>query len=154
MVTPVSSSGVGPRPGWVVEVEAAGAIEGFFGGADGVSAGQDGVFVAVAAGEMDREAPAVGPHTGSSDKSLPEPAPKPYNPAKTDYLTQRGASIAHQHHRSSEYVFEAGAGPRARNVQNRAVSHTSHTATRPLGRLRAAAGLTRRHLSATMPTIT
>jgi Protein of unknown function (DUF1254) len=46
--------------GWVVEVEAAGAIEGFFGGADGVSAGQDGVFVAVAAGEMDREAPAVG----------------------------------------------------------------------------------------------
>ena len=59
MVTPVSSSGVGPGGG-VVEVEAAGAVEGFFGGADGVSAGQDGVFVAVAAGEMDREAPAVG----------------------------------------------------------------------------------------------
>ena len=35
------------------------------------------------------------PHTGSSDKSLPEPAPKIYNPAQTDYLTQRGASIAH-----------------------------------------------------------
>src|SRR5580693_9178706 len=37
--------------------------------------------------------PADTPHTGSSDKSLPEPATKPYNPAKTDYLTQRGASI-------------------------------------------------------------
>jgi hypothetical protein len=68
----------------------------------------------------------------------PEPAPKPYNPAETDYLTQRGASIAHQHHRSSEYVFEAGAGPRARDVHNRALSHTSHTATRPLRRPRGA----------------
>ena len=37
--------------------------------------------------------PADTPHTGSSDKSLPEPAPKIYNPAQTDYLTQRGASI-------------------------------------------------------------
>jgi len=55
VVSPVSSSGVGPGGG-VVEVEAAAAVEGFFGGADGVSAGQDGVFVAVAAGEMDREA--------------------------------------------------------------------------------------------------
>src|ERR1700761_6581675 len=80
-------------------------------------------------------------------------APKPYNPAKTDYLTQRGASIAHQHPRSSEYVFAAGDGPRARNVHNRAVSHTSHTATRPLGRVRPAAGLTRRHSSATIPKI-
>jgi DNA mismatch endonuclease Vsr len=50
--------------------------------------------------------------------------------------------------------FEAGAGPRAPSVHNRAVSHTSHTATRPLGRLRAASGLTRRHLSATIPTTT
>jgi len=36
--------------------------------------------------------PADTPHTGSSDKSLPEPAPKPYNPVQTDHLTQRGAS--------------------------------------------------------------
>ena len=61
MVAPVSSSGVGSGPGGgVVEVEPAGAVEGFFGGADVVSAWEDGVFVAVAAGEVDREAPTVG----------------------------------------------------------------------------------------------
>jgi hypothetical protein len=38
VVTPVSSSGLGPGGG-VVEVEAAGTVEGFFGSADGVSAG-------------------------------------------------------------------------------------------------------------------
>ena len=36
--------------------------------------------------------PADTPHTGSSDKSLPEPATKPYNPAQTDYLTQTSDS--------------------------------------------------------------
>jgi hypothetical protein len=46
--------------GGVVEVEAAGAIEGFLGGACGVAAGQDGVLVVVAAGQVDREAPQVG----------------------------------------------------------------------------------------------
>ncbi|HEX9175743.1 MAG TPA: IS110 family transposase [Mycobacterium sp.] len=30
--------------------------------------------------------PAETPHTGSSDKSLPGPAPKPYNPAETELL--------------------------------------------------------------------
>jgi hypothetical protein len=34
VVVPVSLSGSGPG-GWVVEVEAAGAVEGFCGGADG-----------------------------------------------------------------------------------------------------------------------
>ena len=34
MVSPVSSSGLVPG-GWVVKIEAAGAVEGFFGGADG-----------------------------------------------------------------------------------------------------------------------
>src|SRR6202140_1084386 len=62
--------------------------------------------------------PADTPHTGSSDKSLPEPAPKPYNPAKTDYLTQRGASIAHQRLYSSELVFENLTGLRAQYVPN------------------------------------
>src|SRR6201996_1626553 len=54
--------------------------------------------------------PADTPHTGSSDKSLPEPAPKPYNPAKTTYLTQRGASIAHQQSCSSKHVFDPWSG--------------------------------------------
>ena len=59
--------------------------------------------------------PADTPHTGSSDKSLPEPAPKPYNPAQTDYLTQRGASIAHQCCCSSKHIFE---GLRQRRAHN------------------------------------
>jgi hypothetical protein len=46
--------------GGVVEVQPAGAVQGFFGGA-GVQAGwQDGVLVAVAAGEVDGEAPPAG----------------------------------------------------------------------------------------------
>ena len=43
--------------GGVVEVEAAGAVEGLFGGACGSSVGQDRVLVGVAAGEVDRESP-------------------------------------------------------------------------------------------------
>ena len=46
--------------GGVAEVEAAGAVDGFFGGAGGLAAGQDGVFVAVSAGQVDGEAPPVG----------------------------------------------------------------------------------------------
>jgi hypothetical protein len=48
------------RLGGVVEVEAAGAVEGFFGSAGGESAGQELVFVAVAAGEVQAEAPLLG----------------------------------------------------------------------------------------------
>ena len=62
--------------------------------------------------------PADTPHTGSSDKSLPEPAPKPYNPAQTDYLTQRGASIAHRHRRWSEHIFGSRSAVRALNMHN------------------------------------
>lgn len=46
--------------GGVVEVETARAVEGFFGAAGGQSVGQDGVLVAVAAGEVDGEAPDAG----------------------------------------------------------------------------------------------
>jgi hypothetical protein len=46
--------------GGVVEVEAAGAVECLLRGADGVSAGQEAVLVAIAAGEVDRESPVVG----------------------------------------------------------------------------------------------
>jgi len=48
--------------GWsgIVEVEVGGAVEGFFGGAGGVPGGQDLVLVAVLAGEVEGEAPAVG----------------------------------------------------------------------------------------------
>jgi hypothetical protein len=49
----------------VVEVEAAGAVEGFFGAAGVWAAGEDGVFVAVAAGQVDREAPTAGLWTAS-----------------------------------------------------------------------------------------
>ena len=38
---------------WVVEGEAAGAVAGVFGGADGVAAGQDRVFLSVLAGQVD-----------------------------------------------------------------------------------------------------
>ena len=41
----------------VVEVEPAGQSRGFVGCSDVMSAAQDGVFVAVAAGEVDGEAP-------------------------------------------------------------------------------------------------
>jgi hypothetical protein len=43
--------------GSVVEVEAACAVKGFFGAAAGESAGQDLVFVATAAGEVEGEPP-------------------------------------------------------------------------------------------------
>jgi hypothetical protein len=48
------------RLGGVVEVEAAGAVEGFFGSAGGESARQELVFVPVAAGEVQAEAPLLG----------------------------------------------------------------------------------------------
>lgn len=51
---------VGCPGGGVVEVEATGAVEGFYGCSGGVSGGQNAVFVAVAASEVDRETPAVG----------------------------------------------------------------------------------------------
>jgi hypothetical protein len=48
--------------GWsgIVEVEAGGAVESFFGGAGGVPSGQDLVLVAVFADEVEGESPAVG----------------------------------------------------------------------------------------------
>jgi len=51
---------LGVPGGGVVEVEAAGAVQGFFGGTDWVAAWQDGVFVSVFAGQVDGEAPPVG----------------------------------------------------------------------------------------------
>jgi hypothetical protein len=45
----------GRLDGRVVEVEAAGAVEGFFGAAAGESSGQELVFVAAAAGQVETE---------------------------------------------------------------------------------------------------
>src|SRR3954467_1658998 len=56
----VETSGVWHPGGGVVEVEAAGAVEGLLGGAGGGAAGQDGVFVVVRAGAVEGEAPAGG----------------------------------------------------------------------------------------------
>ena len=42
------------------EAEAAGTVEGFFGGAGEAAGGQDGVFVLVGAGEAEGEAPGAG----------------------------------------------------------------------------------------------
>ncbi len=64
VVAPVNSSGVaawwlvGPG-GWIGEVEAAGAVEGFLRGAGGVAGGQDAGLVVVVAGPVDGEAPGV-----------------------------------------------------------------------------------------------
>lgn len=46
--------------GGVVEVEAAGSVEGFFGGAGGCAVGEPGVLVVVVGGSPDRETPAGG----------------------------------------------------------------------------------------------
>src|ERR1022692_513698 len=46
--------------GWVVEVEAAGGVEGVLAGADGQAGGEDGFVVVVVAGAVDRELPLVG----------------------------------------------------------------------------------------------
>ena len=53
-----NSVGGSGQVGGVAEVEAAGGVEGVFGGAGEVAGGQDGVFVPVFAGQVDREAPA------------------------------------------------------------------------------------------------
>ena len=51
----------GSDPGCgVAEVEAAGGVEGVFGSAGRESGWQDGIFVAVLAGQVDRESPAGG----------------------------------------------------------------------------------------------
>ena len=54
------ASVLGLPGGGVVEVEAAGAVEGFFGGAGGQAAGQVVGLVVVVAGPVDREAPGAG----------------------------------------------------------------------------------------------
>lgn len=59
MVLAVGPSGVGSGVE-VGEVVVAGGVEGVLGGADRLAVGQDGVLVAVVAGEVDREAPQVG----------------------------------------------------------------------------------------------
>src|SRR5260370_3927173 len=46
--------------GGVAEVEAAGAVEGFFGGSGWLAAGQEAVLVVVVAGAVDREPPGAG----------------------------------------------------------------------------------------------
>src|SRR5918996_846292 len=51
---------LGVPGGRVVEVQPAGAVEGFFGGTDRIAAWQDGVFVSVLAGQVDGKAPPVG----------------------------------------------------------------------------------------------
>src|SRR5215471_8254212 len=51
--------GSGPG-GWVVEVEAAGGVEGLLAGADGQAGGEDRFVVVVVAGAVDRELPLVG----------------------------------------------------------------------------------------------
>src|SRR5664279_6573636 len=51
--------GSGPGGG-VAEVEAAGGVQGVFGGAGEGAGGQDRILVAVFAGQVDREAPAGG----------------------------------------------------------------------------------------------
>jgi hypothetical protein len=55
-----SSSGVVSCSGEMVEVEAAGGVEGFFGAAGGESAGQGLVLVFAAAGQVEPEAPVLG----------------------------------------------------------------------------------------------
>src|SRR5260370_11374533 len=56
------SHGAGRREpcGRVAEVEAAGAVEGFFGGSGWLAAGQEAVLVVVVAGAVDRESPGAG----------------------------------------------------------------------------------------------
>src|SRR4051794_41801340 len=56
----VETSGVWHPGGGVVEVEAAGAVEGLLGGAGGGAAGQDVVFVVVVAGAGEGGGPAGG----------------------------------------------------------------------------------------------
>jgi hypothetical protein len=59
VVSFVSSSGVWPRQ-WVVQVEAAGGVEGVLAGADGEAGEEDRFVVVVVAGAVDSELPLVG----------------------------------------------------------------------------------------------
>src|SRR5215472_1444534 len=56
---PLVRRGSGPGGG-VVEVEAAGGVEGVLAGADGQAGGEDRFVVVVVAGAVDRELPVVG----------------------------------------------------------------------------------------------
>ena len=59
VVAPVSSFGSDPCCR-IAEVEAAGSVEGFLGGADRVAGGEVGVLVVIVAGAVDGESPLVG----------------------------------------------------------------------------------------------